>query len=438
MKCLVFDCPSGISGDMTLGALVDLGVPLERLRAALATLPLQGYRLEQEAVTRNGIAATHVRVVLDEHTEHPHRHLRHVLEILRGGDLPARALSWSEQVFTRLAEAEASVHRTTIEKVHFHEVGAVDAIVDIAGVCVGLDWLCEQHGVEGFRASQIRVGRGTTRSEHGTIPVPPPATLHLLHGWPLQFSTSEGERVTPTGAALLAALAQPLDGRAVRVAKTGYGAGTREYADAPNVLRVLLCDVAEATAAITSQAAAAAGSQAGAESQAGAGSQAAGAVEPAWESRTGRIGVLNTTIDDMVPEFYGHLQTRLFAEGARDVYFTPIYMKKSRPATQVTVIAEPEHVRRLAGVLLNESSTLGVRIAYEERLELPRRLGRVATRFGEVQVKITVKPDGRVRHFPEYESVRRAAEAAGVPLEDVYRAALGAEVVEDDGTKKDS
>ncbi len=159
---------------------------------------------------------------------------------------------------------------------------------------------------------------------------------------------------------------------------------------------------------------------------------------PSIQNREGRVGVLTTTIDDMVPEFYGHLQARLFADGARDVYFTPIYMKKSRPATQVTVIAEPEDVRRLADLLLNESSTLGVRIAYEERLELPRRVSEVSTAFGTIQVKIAIKPDGRVRHFPEYESVRRAAESAGVPLEDVYRAALGAEVVDDDDTGSSS
>jgi len=399
-----------------LGALVDLGVPVEHLRAALATLPIDGYQLEQAAVTPHGIAATQVRVRLDEQTSHPHRHLHHVLEILRAGDLPERALHWAESVFTRLAHAEAAVHRTTIEKVHFHEVGAVDAIVDIAGACVGLDWLCTTHGIEAFRVSQIRVGRGTTRSEHGVIPVPPPATLHLLQGWPVQFSDTEGERVTPTGAALLTALAQPLDGRGIRVENTGYGAGTREFPDAANVLRVLLCTPADADAP-----------------------HDAVAQQRAQEGhRTGRVGVLNTTIDDMVPEFYGHLQARLFAAGARDVYFTPIYMKKSRPGTQVTVIAEPEDVRRLAELVLNESSTLGVRIAYEERLELPRRLGQVTTPFGDVQVKIAVKPDGRVRHFPEYESIRRVAESAGVPLEDVYRAALGAEVVEDDATTKDS
>jgi uncharacterized protein (TIGR00299 family) protein len=339
-----------------------------------------------------------------------------VLEILRNGDLPQRALAWSEEVFTRLAHAEAAVHRTGVEKVHFHEVGALDAIIDVAGACVGLQWLCEERGVEAFRVSQIRVGRGTTRSEHGVIPVPPPATLQLLQGLPVQFSDSEGERVTPTGAALLAALTQPLDGATLRVEAAGYGAGTREFPEAPNVLRVLLCDPAANDTRVAQ----------------------ATHSEATHTSRAGQIGVLNTTIDDMVPEFYGHLQTQLFGHGARDVYFTPIYMKKARPATQVTVIAEPEDVRRLADVLFNESSTLGVRIAYEERMELPRRLARVSTTFGAIQVKVAVKPDGRVRHVPEYESVRKAAEAAGVPLEDVYRAALGAEVVDDDDTEASS
>jgi hypothetical protein len=404
MKWIVFDCPSGIAGDMTLGALVDLGVPLEVIEAALATLPLSGYRLRRSAAVRHGIAATQVHVDIAPAEHHAHRHLPDILAVLHGGKLPERARDWAAAVFERLARAEAAVHRIPVDKVHFHEVGAVDAIVDIAGACVGLHWLSERHGVGAFRVAQLRVGRGVTRTEHGALPVPPPATLALLQGFPIQWSASDGERVTPTGAALLSHFAQPLGDTAVRIEATGYGAGTFEFDDAPNVVRLLLCEPAPG------------GRRAGV---------AAGAA-PAPD-----VAVLTTTIDDMVPEFFGHLMEKIFAAGALDVYYTPIYMKKGRPATQVTVIGEPGQAQDLARVLLHESSTLGVRIAYEERLELPRRVTSVQTPYGEVQVKVAVRPDGKSRFVPEYESVRRAAEAAGVPLADVYRAAWSAEVEDD-------
>ena len=424
MKWIVFDCPSGISGDMTLGALVDLGVPFEVLRDNLATLPLAGYRLGHEPAMRNGIAATRVLVDLDESLPHAHRHLHDVERILRSGKLPSRALEWSLQVFRRLAEAEAAVHQVAVEAVHFHEVGAVDAIVDIAGACIGLDWLCAERGVQAFRVGQIRVGRGVTRTEHGTMPVPAPAALHLLRDYPIQYGESEGERVTPTGAALLATFAPPLgNGTHFRVQAVGSGAGTREFPDAPNVLRLLLCEV-EASEA----------NAGGVQPDSGP-SRTERIAARAPDAAQGSVGVLTTTIDDMVPEFYGHIMEKLFAAGALDVYYTPIYMKKGRPATQVSVIAEAGEVHRLADILLNESSTLGVRIAYEERVELPRRMAGVETPYGWIEVKVAVRPDGKLRAVPEYESVRRAAAAAGVPLADVYRAALAAEVDDEDGDR---
>ncbi|MFQ5599434.1 MAG: nickel pincer cofactor biosynthesis protein LarC [Candidatus Krumholzibacteriia bacterium] len=463
MSWLVFDCPSGISGDMTLGALVDLGLPLDTIAEALRSLPLEGYRLRRSQVTRNSIAAMRVHVEVDGETRHHHRHLHDVIEILESGTLPRRARGWAVAVFRELAEAEAAAHRVPVGQVHFHEVGAVDAIVDIAGTCVGLHLLCEMHGVRTFRTSQIRVGRGSVRTEHGVMPVPPPATLRLLEGFPVQFGDSEGERVTPTGAAILSALTRPLAGAPIRVRATGYGAGSREFADAPNVLRLLLCEPERAAehedlpdwetplptsgtrrfpgaADVRAEGAGTAGSDAASSSAAAASSvspDAPGRVsEPTRPAagegaKPGRVGVLATTIDDMVPEFYGHLMARLFAEGALDVFYTPIHMKKDRPATQVTVIAEPEDAHRLADVLLNESSTLGVRIAYEERVELPRRLKTVRTEYGEIRVKVALRPDGKLRSVPEYESVRRAAEAAGVPIADVYGAALRVEGVGD-------
>lgn len=409
MNLIVFDCPSGIAGDMVLGAVVDLGVELDDIERTLRTLPLRGWSLRQERVFRNAIAATRVHVDLDEAEEHEHRHLRHVLEILEAGKLPPRALEWATRAFRRLAEAEAAMHDTTVERVHFHEVGAVDAMVDIAGACYGLHVLAERHDVQDFRTSQIRVGRGTVRTQHGAMPVPAPATLRLLEGFPIQFNESDGERVTPTGAALLAALARPLGGQAVRVQRTGYGAGQHEFPDAANVVRLLLGS-AEPVSAGTR----------------GVDAQQHGA--DAGHTGSGRVAVLRTAIDDMVPEFYGHLAARLFADGALDVYLTSIQMKKGRPATEVTVVAPPERAQILCETLLGESTTLGVRIAYEDRMELPRRVVTVATEYGDVEMKLATRPDGSVRSVPEYESVRRVADRARVPLVDVYRAALRADL----------
>ena len=423
MNWLVFDCPSGISGDMTLGALVDLGVAFEEIEQALRTLPLEGWSLRQEEVLRNAIAATRVHVDLDEEQEPVHRHLRHVIEILEAGSLPPRALKWACEVFGKLAEAEAAAHRTTIEKVHFHEVGAVDAIVDIAGACFGLHRLCEMHDISGFRTSQIRVGRGTVRTQHGMMPVPPPAALRLLEGFPIQFSETDGERVTPTGAAILATLAEPLGSSAIRVQRSGYGAGSREFPDAANLLRLLICQ--PESVSTTTQSSAEAQTIVSAQTQPGAAAAAGAAL------RLGQVAVLKTPIDDMVPEFYGHLTQRLFAAGALDVYLTPIIMKKGRPATEVTMIAEPARIDELAKLLLGESTTLGVRIAYEQRMELPRRMATVSTKYGAVEIKVATRPDGSLRSAPEYESVRRVAEKAAVPLADVYRAALRADVPPD-------
>jgi pyridinium-3,5-bisthiocarboxylic acid mononucleotide nickel chelatase len=428
MSWLLFDCPAGISGDMTLGALVDLGVPLETIRSALATLPLAGWSLRAERVTRNGIAATQVHVELETPSQdHVHRHLRDIVKILRAGKLQPRALAWAEAVFQRLADAEGAVHGMPSDHVHFHEVGAVDAIVDIAGVCTGLDWLCSQHGVQHMRVSQLRLGRGQTRTEHGMMPVPPPAVLRLLEGMPVQWGEAEGERVTPTGAAIVTALASPLGQAVVRVQRTGYGAGTRDFPDAPNVLRLVLCegeaavDVGPRVAPVASMAPIVPATPAPAP----AGSSAASGVPLARVAR-GRVAVLRTTIDDMVPEFYGHLMEMLFAAGALDVQYTAVQGKKERPATHITVIAAPEGADHLAAVLLTESTTLGVRVSHEERYELERRAGTVQTRFGPIDVKIAVRPDGTTRSIPEYESVRRAAAAAGVPLADVYQEALRA------------
>jgi uncharacterized protein (TIGR00299 family) protein len=469
MSWLVFDCPSGISGDMSLGALVDLGVPLEEIQRLLATLPLSGWQLRAESTTRNSIAATRVHVEVENHEpvpepghepahehshehghEHAHEHahdsrhahehahpqpqathrnLQDVITILRAGALPPRALAWAERVFDTLARAEASVHRQPVDDVHFHEVGAVDAIIDIAGTCIALDWLCTWQDIQHLRVSQLRVGRGQVQTDHGTMPVPAPAVLRLLEGFPVQWSTTDGERVTPTGAAILVALASPLGDAALKVRATGYGAGSKDFRDAPNVLRVLLADgpdvVQQAISPPVPAAAPARSPAAPAFSAPATSFAASGPALPAHVAR-GRVAVLRTTLDDMVPELFGHLMNRLFDTGALDVQYASVQMKKSRPATQVTVIARPADAETLAAVLLNETTTLGVRVAYEERFELGRRMAEVETPYGAIRVKVSLRPDGRSRPIPEYESVRTAAANAGVPIVDVYQAALRA------------
>jgi len=449
---IVFDCPSGAAGDMTLGALVDLGVPLEVIRDGLATLPFAGWSLRAERVQRSSIAATQVHVdIVAAAGAQDHRHPADILTLLKTGGLTERACAWASATFLRLAQAEAAVHGMPIGKVHFHEVGAVDAIVDIAGACIGLDWLCREHGVKGMRVSQLRVGRGTVRTQHGRMPVPPPAVLKLLEGFAIEWGTAAGERVTPTGAALVSVLARPLDGAAIRVARTGYGAGTMEFPDAPNVLRLLLASPAEGAAA-NDLATGVRVDEALAACREGGHSH-----EPAHDHghphthshahehehehehehgeapshahpsihRT-RVAVLHTQIDDMIPEFYGHVMAKLFAAGALDVFYTPVQMKKDRPGTAVTVVTLPEDAERLAALVLEETTTLGVRIAYEDRLELPRHQTNLETPFGRIAAKVAIKSDGGWRVIPEYESVRRAAEAAGAPIHEVYQAALRA------------
>lgn len=474
MTWIVFDCPSGMSGDMTLGALVDAGVPLEVLQTALATLPVQGWTLRAERVTRNTIGATQVHVDVQTEGEH-HRHFADIVGILRGGKLRERARDWAIEVFRVLAEAEAAAHRVPVEEVHFHEVGALDAIVDISGACVGLDWLCTKYGVTSMRVSQLVVGRGRTKTEHGTMPVPPPAVLQLAGAFPIQWSEVAGERLTPTGAALLRVFATPLGTAAVRVTTTGYGAGTKDFSDAPNVLRLLLAEPEGDSAGELPRARPVPEAMLRGHGQAGHGhshdhehdghrhshshshpeSQAAThthAHEHSAEHRhepkpahrrdsspelggdvarlpaleKNQVAVLRTQIDDMVPELFGSVMQRLFDAGALDVFYTPVFMKKSRPGTQVTVVARPDDVERMAVLLLNETTTLGVRVHSEDRYELQRRVVELETKFGRVRVKITIRPDGKRRVTPEYDTIRAVADQAGIPVDDVYRATMHA------------
>lgn len=380
-----FDCFSGVSGDMTLAALVSAGWPAETLRSLPARLRLEGVDIEVRDVRRGPFAALHVGVHAP--AKQPHRHLHHIEGILAAADLPAAVAEAARRVFVRLAEAEAHVHGTTVQKVHFHEVGAVDAIVDIAGALLGLADL----GVESVYASTLPLGGGTVTSEHGRIPVPAPATAHLLKGLPVRHGPVEAELVTPTGAALLAELVSDWDGPPpYRMLATGIGAGTREFPGHANVLRLILGEPA--------------------------------ALAPGRR----QVAVLETALDDETPQRLADLVTRLLAAGALDAMLAPTLMKKGRPGQWLVVVAEVPDAERLANLVLQHSPTLGVRVRTEARIELPRRIERVTTPLGEVEVKVATLPDGTERAYPEFESVRVLAAVTGRPLGEIAELAVAA------------
>ena len=377
-----FDCFSGISGDMTLGALVDAGLSVDLLKAELAKLPVDGYTLAAERVKSKGLRGTLVRVDLDPSISQPHRHLADVLGIIQASALPDYVKATSSAVFRKLAEAEARVHGVGVEEVHFHEVGAVDAIVDVVGAVVGLAAL----GVEKAYASPLPTGSGTVQTAHGLLPVPAPATLELLRGAgaPLRPSPAQTELVTPTGAAILATLAefrQP----ALRLRAVGHGFGRKDLPWA-NCLRLWL------------------------------GEPLAAGVD------RDEISVLEANLDDTTPELLGAAMGRLFEAGALDVYFTPIQMKKNRPGVKLSVLGPPELEDALAATMLRETTTLGVRVARARRLKARRWQQEVATPWGPVRVKVKAF-EGQVTAAPEYDDCLRLASAAGVPVAEVYAVA---------------
>ena len=392
MRILFFDAFSGVSGDMTVGALLALGVELERLRTELAVLPIAGYALRASEQRVHGIRACKFDVDIDAHAhphDHPHQSHRAYADIramLAASALRPAVRDTAQAIFARLAEAEGRVHGVSTDAVTFHEVGAIDSIVDIVGTAIGLAAL----EVDAVYTSALPLGSGTVQSQHGVIPVPAPATVELLRGFPVRVGDGTGELVTPTGAAIVAALARP--GAALpplRLDAVGYGAGTRTLADRPNLLRLML-----------GRAAAAAGGD--------------------------ELVEIATNIDDSSPELYDHVMEQLFAAGARDVWLAPAQMKKNRPATVLHVLADPAGRDALAALVLRETSAIGLRFHTVQRLVLPREQTTVGTEYGAVQVKIAHAPDGSTNIAPEYEDCRRIARERGVPLKAVYQAAIAA------------
>jgi uncharacterized protein (TIGR00299 family) protein len=389
MRTLYFDCFAGISGDMTLGALVAAGADARALKERLALLDLGGYEIEFETADRSGISATRAVVNVTK-DEKPHRHLRDVLAIIENSRLGDSVKQRASKIFTRLAEAEARVHNVAIERVHFHEVGAVDAIVDVVGACIGFELL----GVERFAASALHVGSGTVEMEHGRFPVPPPAVAELLRGAPVYSTEIRGELVTPTGAAIVATLCEsfgPLP--PMRVEASGYGAGTREYEKFPNVLRLIVGEIESASVGVEGDE---------------------------------ELTIVETNLDDATPQVLGHLMERALASGALDCYFTNVQMKKGRPGVLVSILCLPRDREAFTRLLFEETPTLGVRSYEVRRRALERESVTVETEFGRIAVKVG-RMGGRVLSAtPEYEECREAAIRAGVALRVVQEAARAA------------
>lgn len=382
MNLAYLDCASGISGDMMLGALVDVGVELDLLGAAVESLGLPGCRLRAREVNKRGFRATQVTVEYEP--ESAHRHLGEILEMIDRGRLLPRQKELARRIFTLLAEAEAKVHGTGIEKVHFHEVGAADSIADVVGTAVGWDLL----GVDRLVASPVAVGTGKVKIAHGECSVPAPATAELLRGIPLAESSVEFELTTPTGAAILATLVDhfgPLPAMTVR--RIGCGSGQRDLKQQPNVLRLM---VGEAT-------------------DDGGGSE--------------QVCVLETNLDDLSGEMIGYCTTRLWEAGALDVYTTAIQMKKNRPGVKLSVLCRAEDVGPIEAILFTETTTLGVRRWTVGRHVLSRQPHGVETAWGPVQGKVGWLVGGSPRFAPEFESCRRIASEHHVPLRAVYEAA---------------
>ena len=376
-KIAYLDCFSGISGDMMLGALVDLGVPIEVLVAELGKIPVSGYAMRAEKEQRGLIFGTRIQI---EISEQPHRSFSDIEELIHQSKLEAKVRERILSIFQKLARAESRVHHLPVSEVHFHEVGAVDSILDVAGTVIGLEYL----EIARLYSSPVPIGRGFVQTHHGLLPLPAPATVQLLEGIPVYGTSAERELVTPTGAAILASLVEaygPVP--EMTLLGSGYGVGSHPAADPPNLLRVLV-----------------------------------GSSGSALEYK--HLILLETNIDDMNPEFFSYVLEKLFALGVLDASLAPIQMKKNRPGVMLSVLIEPALQTAALEVIFSETTTLGVRIQEVKRAELQRQSEVIRTPYGPCQVKSVTLPGGEQRVIPEYEVCRRIAEDQGMPLRKVY------------------
>jgi uncharacterized protein (TIGR00299 family) protein len=380
-----FDCFSGISGDMTLGAFIDLGVPLEWLKNRLEAIPLTGFEVLAETVSRNGIQAKSIEVCVKDDTTS--RHYEDIKSIIEKSSLAPEVKQKSLDIFEKIATVEALIHGCPREKVHFHEVGGIDALVDIVGTALSVDYL----RIEKVMASTIPVGRGFLTCQHGILPVPAPATLGILKGIPIYGTKIPHELVTPTGAAIIATLAESFEEMPeMIVEKIGYGAGKRELESQPNLLRIIL------------------------------GTEITNSEKGIGVYQTDQIVILETCIDDMNPEVFGFLMDRLFEKGALDVYWIPIFMKKNRPATMVQVLCSENRREALMACILSESSSLGVRYYPARRRMLDRERIMVETVYGKIAVKRITELNRSSRIVPEYETCKKIALEKNLPIRVVY------------------
>jgi len=384
MKIVYFDCFSGISGDMTVGALLDAGLKLETLEKELKKLGLTGYQLEVNKVVKKGISATRFKVKIKE--EGVERRFKDILAILEESKLDEEIKKETKKIFFNIAQAESKIHRKDIDKIHFHEIGGLDSIIDITSAVIGIKTL----GIEEIHSSALPVGKGFVKCAHGVIPVPTPATLELLKNIPTYSGGIESEMITPTGAAIIGTLAKSFGERPLmKVEKTGYGAGEKEFT-IPNLLRVSIGEKILKDKKIKD-----------------------GYV-------CDKALLVETNIDDINPEFYDYIMDKLFSQGALDVFLTPIQMKKNRPANMLSIIVYEQNLRGMLAVLFSESTTLGVRLREIERLRLAQQNFIAETKYGNIRIKVGMFK-GEIKNIsPEYEDCKKFAKQHQVPLKEVY------------------
>ncbi len=385
MKIAYFDCFAGAAGDMILGALLDAGLSPAVLKEQISRLGLSHYDIQMKEVRKKGIRGTQALVTVEqEHHCHHHRHLSRILDIIRSSALPESVKEKSSAIFRRLAEAEAKVHGIALEEVHFHEVGAADAIIDVVGSVIGLNVM----GIEQIVCSPLHLGSGTVECAHGILPVPPPAVAELVRGLPVYSRGIEGELLTPTAAAIFTSLASAFGPvPSMRIQHIGYGAGRSDPA-IPNFLRVMI-----------------------------------GNTEEAGNEEDDQVAVMECNMDDMNPQIYDYLMQKILEMGARDVFLTPVQMKKNRPGTMLTVISLPEQVGLFADFLLRETTSIGLRWRMEKRIKAQRRIETLETGFGTVRIKIAERAGTVVHISPEYEDCRKLAAEKNISLKTVMGAA---------------
>ena len=377
MRIAYLDCFSGVSGDMFLGALLDAGLPFEELKESLGSLSLDGYSLEMNREEKGGLFGTRFVVKVEKEEN---RDLADIKKIIHAGSLSKEVRKKSLQIFESIAQEEGKIHNCLPEKVHFHEVGALDSIIDIVGSVFGMEFL----GIATVSASSLPLGSGFVDTEHGRIPIPAPATIALLEGVPVYDSGLKHELVTPTGAALVKGLASSFGSMpSMTVERVGYGAGSRDLPDRPNLLRIIIG-------------------------------------HDQSEQQVETVVTLEANLDDTNPEWLGFLMGRLFEAGALDVVFCPIQMKKNRPGILIQVMGRPEQRDVLMDILFTESTTLGVRFQYTQRKVLQRSMVEIDSPWGKMVVKKVVRPDGSSYFLPEYEACRKIADEKRLPLKEIY------------------